>query len=229
MKKLCFIFRSSCTHSCNGGMRIRARRKCQKYKDPSKKEEMKKLSIKEKKKSKTEKSRNRRQTYDSLRSTLLGLNIITEPVKPVLSDNGQNRTSNFNTTVTLLEEAKCEFPDEWKIVNQTEPCNEQRCPFWSKWTEWSDCSATCGKNGTQTRNRECKLGIIGDLSCPIGGDLETQKCNEKLCPTFTDWSDWSECPVTCGGAIQLRARACENGLIGEIGHWFEIYRVLKRQ
>ena len=177
---------------------------------------MKKLSIKEKKKAKDQKSaksRNRRQTYDSLKSTLLGLNIISEPV----IDHRKNRTGNFNTTITLISEEKCEFPDEWKIVNQTEACNEQRCPFWTQWAAWGDCSTTCGTNGTQSRNRDCKLGVLGDLSCPMGGDLETQSCNEKLCPRFSEWSDWSECPVTCGGAIQLRARACENGALGEIG------------
>jgi len=40
--------------------------------------------------------------------------------------------------------------------------------------------------------------------------LETQNCAEKECLQECEpgpWSEWSECPATCGGAVQTRTRA----------------------
>ena len=34
---------------------------------------------------------------------------------------------------------------------------------------------------------------------------------------WDQWSDWSECDVTCGGGATSRSRNCLNGDVGEIG------------
>ncbi|KAJ7379731.1 hypothetical protein OS493_014137 [Desmophyllum pertusum] len=42
---------------------------------------------------------------------------------------------------------------------------------------------------------------------------QTSICNPQLCGIdggFTEWSEWSECSVTCGGGVQRRSRTCTN-------------------
>ena len=87
-------------------------------------------------------------------------------------------------------------------MNQTEECNPQTCPLWAKWLEWASCSETCGQNGTQTRIRECKNGILGGDNCSSGDEVDTEPCNRINCPSFQPWTEWSECVVTCGGDFQ---------------------------
>ena len=64
-----------------------------------------------------------------------------------------------------LEPSQCGGSGE---RNQTVPCNENPCPTWAPWSEWSECSATCG-GGSQHRARECitptRIGRNGELSC----------------------------------------------------------------
>ena len=65
---------------------------------------------------------------------------------------------------------------------------EQRCRF-SAWTEWSDCTLTCG-NGTRTRKR---TPIESSENCKDTSDSGT--CNRKCCPVDCqfNYTDWSEC------------------------------------
>lgn len=35
-----------------------------------------------------------------------------------------------------------------------QPCNEKRCPYWSSWTSWGECTASCGR-GVKARTRQC--------------------------------------------------------------------------
>lgn len=94
---------------------------------------------------------------------------------------------------------------------ETQSCSPGCCPVngtWSGWSDWSDCSVTCGA-GVQSRNRNCSEFACGGY-CD-GEDLETQHCITDCCPvngTWTDWSDWSQCTVPCGGGSQNRSRVC---------------------
>ena len=36
----------------------------------------------------------------------------------------------------------------------------------------------------------------------------TRPCNEEGCPTWTDWTPWSDCSSSCGGGRRVRAREC---------------------
>ena len=61
---------------------------------------------------------------------------------------------------------KCEIPDQRSQnkcgnadLNQRELCNTQKCPIYTEWSEWTECSKSCG-TGQQMRERACVLPPI---------------------------------------------------------------------
>ena len=53
--------------------------------------------------------------------------------------------------------------------------------IWNDFSEWTDCSATCG-TGTMTRIRtEAMQADNGGFSC-TGDTSETVQCNTQACP-----------------------------------------------
>ncbi|XP_022779250.1 collagen alpha-1(I) chain-like [Stylophora pistillata] len=100
--------------------------------------------------------------------------------------------------------------------DETRTCNEDPCPIdgnWSDWKEWTDCPVTCG-GGVQERSRTCTNppAQFGGKPCP-GESAESRACNEDPCPidgNWSDWKEWSDCPVTCGGGVKERSRTCTN-------------------
>ena len=99
---------------------------------------------------------------------------------------------------------------------EDEICNADPCPKWQPWSEWTECSASCG-GGTRSKERECSQEANADESSPCG-EGETQvveDCNtveEVPCPSdpeWTEWTAWSECSKTCGGGSMKRMRTCE--------------------
>merc|ERR1711988_1842791 len=90
----------------------------------------------------------------------------------------------------------------------------------TKWTEWTECSQSCGKGGVRTQFRmvitdgfgngvRCRANCVAD-----GDDYKTEdgkpckplhmseKCNEdKVCPTdcvMSKWGVFGGCDKTCG-------------------------------
>ena len=54
---------------------------------------------------------------------------------------------------------------------------------YSNWSEWTECSATCG-TGTQTRERTCTQpppARSGSDCSPLGPAQELRECNTQLC------------------------------------------------
>jgi len=100
---------------------------------------------------------------------------------------------------------------------------------WCPWSEWSECSKTCG-DGLHRRTRQCRCPS-GDTDC-YGEGIEDYPCNHGDCAynplsphsaTVSDhvqspeavvvsgwcpWSRWSYCSKTCGDGLQRRTRQC---------------------
>ncbi|CAH1774348.1 unnamed protein product [Owenia fusiformis] len=90
---------------------------------------------------------------------------------------------------------------------------------WTKWSDWSSCSSTCGSS-ERTRRRECgnPKPKYGGRLC-VGSDLDVQDCRKAACPPptpppidggWSDWSDWGRCSAKCGGGIRTRNRECNS-------------------
>merc|ERR1719233_2616952 len=99
---------------------------------------------------------------------------------------------------------------------------------WGYWGEWSECTLTCG-GGKKTRTKECKqndkrkgtleLKTYYNKKC-VGEDNpvrkkqmseQTMQCNVERCPvdfTWTHWSVWSSCSVSCNQGTKTRERTC---------------------
>ncbi|CAJ0947097.1 unnamed protein product, partial [Mesorhabditis belari] len=86
---------------------------------------------------------------------------------------------------------------------------------WHDWSEWSQCSCTCG-DGMKQRRRECNGN-----NCQ-GQDFEQQPCNMGPCQTWSEWCEWSECKGTCGRGERTRTRFCFLGTKRCEGSDFEI-------
>ncbi|CAF4491519.1 unnamed protein product [Rotaria socialis] len=100
------------------------------------------------------------------------------------------------------------------IEKQKVPCQED-CKY-TPWSEWSICNASCGQNGNRTRKQSL---IMKDSSLPnplcLRDIIEILPCTGQPCPCtkginctcdLTDWSQWSDCSLPCGGGQRERTR-----------------------
>ncbi|TKR83100.1 hypothetical protein L596_016747 [Steinernema carpocapsae] len=99
-------------------------------------------------------------------------------------------------------------------IQQTRPCrNESGCLLvasWAQWTEWSNCSASCGQ-GFRQRIRKCN-----GTGC-LGSDKDMRLCIKTPCKMdkthlekskWRNWTLWSGCSNSCGGGLARRYRIC---------------------
>eukprot|EP01059_Diplonema_ambulator_P034039 TRINITY_DN743_c0_g1_i4.p1 TRINITY_DN743_c0_g1~~TRINITY_DN743_c0_g1_i4.p1 ORF type:complete len:2187 (+),score=171.86 TRINITY_DN743_c0_g1_i4:829-6561(+) len=92
-------------------------------------------------------------------------------------------------------------------------CNTHSCVAGdcqvSPFSEWGECDAGCG-GGFQTRSRLIVSQPISPQYAPCPPMLTMSKeCNVQACPSpciMSNWSDWTECSVQCGGGSQIRRR-----------------------
>jgi hemicentin len=109
-------------------------------------------------------------------------------------------------------------------MNQEEvSCQTQECPIDCKvddWTEWLDCSVTCGgpgKGGKRVRTRPRKHEAShGGKDCTQSLSEVGVCMNQKSegCPAECRWGQWStfsKCSLTCGtyGGLTLRSRSIQ--------------------
>lgn len=99
---------------------------------------------------------------------------------------------------------------------ETATCNTNHCPVdggWSAFSAYSPCTKTCG-GGTMFRQRTCTNPSpeYGGALC-IGFASETTQCNAQNCPidgNWGEWTQWTNCDVSCAGGRRSRQRACTN-------------------
>ena len=87
-------------------------------------------------------------------------------------------------------------------------CGTNACPtpsFWGSWGSWTDCSVTCS-GGTRYRTRVCQNG--NDCS-GLYYEID-ENCNSSPCvvATWSEWSEYGSCSLTCGGGVTTRTREC---------------------
>ncbi|XP_063677768.1 SCO-spondin-like [Bolinopsis microptera] len=123
----------------------------------------------------------------------------------------QSRSKSCSNPAPKNGGADCDGDD-----SESQDCNADPCPVdggWSDFSDWSDCSVACG-GGSQSRSKSCSNPAPenGGADCD-GDDSESQDCNADPCPVdggWSDFSDWSECSVACGGGSQSRSKSCSN-------------------
>ncbi|XP_015782127.1 spondin-1-like isoform X2 [Tetranychus urticae] len=123
------------------------------------------------------------------------------------------RTRNF------AYESRARLADCRTPLIEKEPCEvdcigDVSCATTS-WSEWSDCSVTCGK-GSRTRSRKfmnrsakkvcTQVELVQNESCtgPIPVCPEEEEHDPKC--SVTQWSEWSPCTVSCGRGMKIRTR-----------------------
>ncbi|XP_053376702.1 SCO-spondin-like [Mercenaria mercenaria] len=94
----------------------------------------------------------------------------------------------------------------------TKLCERQLCPVhggWSEWSEFGQCSVTCGMGMTK-RLRSCSKPPPSRFGDHCFGDrVEYTLCMPKPCTDgrWSDWEPWSNC-TSCDKGIHTRTRNC---------------------
>ncbi len=84
----------------------------------------------------------------------------------------------------------------------------------TNWTDWSECDSECG-SGQQEKTRSCNNPAPqhGGDECS-GETRKLQDCIMPDCPgdvSYTSWSAWSACSVSCSNGVQTKTRYCSTG------------------
>ena len=92
----------------------------------------------------------------------------------------------------MSQKESCEFRDNYgDMVPCKEFQTESVAHFWTEWSQWSICSASC-KHGLRQRKRDCKHCLTDDFceilepneqlrDCKKGDDLQFETCNVNSC------------------------------------------------
>ena len=73
------------------------------------------------------------------------------------------------------ENCQCQNPPK-------QECNQQQCPYWTEWSEWTDCSKSCG-GGDRSKVRQCTVPLSARSSLPCPGPVNaSETCNVNPCP-----------------------------------------------
>ncbi|RVE47991.1 hypothetical protein evm_007303 [Chilo suppressalis] len=104
-----------------------------------------------------------------------------------------------------------------KPENRVRTCNDHPCPPRWNYTEFSQCTKSCGI-GIQTREVTCihevtrggtNTVVVPNSMCPQPPPPDRQYCNVLDCPVRWQTGDWSKCSKTCGGGLKQRTVECK--------------------
>ncbi|XP_061705546.1 protein madd-4 isoform X3 [Cydia pomonella] len=104
-----------------------------------------------------------------------------------------------------------------KPENRVRTCNDHPCPPRWNYTEFSQCTKSCGI-GIQTREVSCihevtrggtNTVVVPNSMCPQPPPPDRQYCNVLDCPVRWHTGEWSKCSKTCGGGIKTRDVECK--------------------
>lgn len=113
-------------------------------------------------------------------------------------------------------EKSCKDTDTFALPSE-EPEHESDRPECrvTEWSEFSPCSVTCGE-GIRMRNRsylmEKKAEMMGCITQLVEKELCEVECFGGFSCETTNWSEWSECSVTCGKGFRMRNRRYVNSM-----------------
>jgi len=99
-------------------------------------------------------------------------------------------------------------------VHQSSGSNSTGKWVLGEWTEWSDSDEVKLKMGVSLQS-ECSVecgGGVKRVPNPLrrNGKGSFKPCNTFECPKiWTEWSNWSDCSVSCGSGSHFRSRECE--------------------
>lgn len=97
----------------------------------------------------------------------------------------------------------------------TRPCKAPACEYQWFTSQWSNCSADCGK-GVQTRNVVCGQFVDNAIKpaedeskCKSEKPEGSKECDtQKECPGQWFSGPWSSCDKPCGGGTRTRKVMC---------------------
>lgn len=93
---------------------------------------------------------------------------------------------------------------------EVEPCNSKPCCGVFKWSEWNECSSTCG-GGYRSRTK-IFIDAATTTACADTDITDTEECGNCDCAitTVNNWLPWTACTTTaavqCGWGSRSRTR-----------------------